>query len=270
METTATPATGIPATGTRGRFVWHELMTSDTKAAEAFYKEVVGWGTTASENVPGMEYTIWKAGETPIGGLMAITPDAKAMGAPPSWTAYVEVPDIDATAAQVEKLGGKAIVPAQSVPDVGRFAIFQDPQGAVFAAITSANLGQPETDPKPLEFSWHELATSDLAAAIKFYEQIFGWKKQSEFDMGEMGIYHMYGRDRFTYGGMMKKPAEMPMSYWLHYVYVRDTADAAAERTTKAGGKIVLPPMEVPGGDRVAILNDAQGAFFGVHSKAAK
>jgi predicted enzyme related to lactoylglutathione lyase len=268
METTATPATGIPATGTQGRFVWHELMTSDPKAAEAFYKEVVGWGTIPSENL-GMEYTMWTAGETPIGGLMAITPDAKAMGAPPSWTAYIEVPDIDATVAQVEKLGGSVVVPAMSVDQVGRFAILRDPQGAVFAAITSANPLEAETDPQPMTFSWHELATTDLPAAISFYEQIFGWKKQSEFDMGDMGIYYMFGRDRFTYGGMMKKPAESPVSAWLHYVSV-DSADAATERATKAGGKVMMGPMEVPGGDRIAALNDPQGAWFAVHSKPAK
>ena len=271
METTATPATGIPATGTKGRFVWHELMTSDPTAAQAFYKEVVGWGTTAMQMPPGMDgtYDMFTAGEIPVGGVMAFTPDAKAMGAPPNWLAYNEVPDIDATIAEVEKLGGSVIVPAQSVEGVGRFAVLRDPQGAVFAAITSANPLGEETDPQPMHHSWHELATSDLPEGIKFYEQIFGWKKQSEFDMGDMGIYYMFGRDRFTYGGMMKKPAEVPYSYWLHYIQV-DSADAAAERATKAGGKLMVGPMEVPGGDRVAILNDPQGAWFAVHSKAAK
>ena len=270
METTATPATGIPATGTRGRFVWHELMTSDPAAAQAFYKEVIGWGTMPM-TVPGGEgeYTMWMAGEVPVGGVMGFTPDAKAMGAPPSWLAYNEVPDIDATIAEVQKLGGNVIVPAQTVPTVGRFAVLQDPAGAVFAAITSANPLGEETDPQLLGFSWHELGSSDLPGAIKFYEQIFGWKKQSEFDMGDMGVYHMFGRDRFTYGGMMKKPTEAPMSYWLHYISV-DSADSAAERATKAGGKLMVGPMEVPGGDRVAILNDPQGAWFAVHSKAAK
>ena len=270
METTATPATGIPATGTRGRFVWHELMTSDPAAAQAFYKEVIGWGTMPM-TVPGGEgeYTMWMAGEVPVGGVMAFTPDAKAMGAPPSWLAYNEVPDIDATIAEVQKLGGNVIVPAQTVPTVGRFAVLQDPAGAVFAGITSANPLGEENDPQLLGFSWHELASSDLPGAIKFYEQIFGWKKQSEFDMGDMGVYHMFGRDRFTYGGMMKKPAEVPMSYWLHYISV-DSADSAAERATKAGGKLMVGPMEVPGGDRVAILNDPQGAWFAVHSKAGK
>jgi uncharacterized protein len=266
---TATPPTGTAATSAHGRFVWHELMTSDPAAAEAFYKEVVGWATVKMD-MPGFVYTTWMAGETPVGGLMATTPEAKAMGAPPSWLAYVEVTDADATVEQTVKLGGKVLVPAQSIPEVGRFAVLQDPDGAVFAVITSATSITPETDPAPMQFSWHELAISDLPAAIEFYQQLFGWSKMSEFDMGDMGPYYMFGRDRFTYGGMMKRPAEVPQSYWLHYIYVADTADAAAERAQKAGAKLMVGPMEVPGGDRIAVLTDPQGAWFAVHSKAPK
>ena len=268
MATTATPATGTTAaSSTRGRFAWHELMTTDPAAAQTFYKEVVGWGTTKSE-MPGIDYTLWTAGEIPVGGLMAITPGAASMGAPPNWLAYVEVPDVDATVEQTQKLGGKVIMPATSVDGVGRFAVLQDPQGAVFGVLTSANPLSEETDPAPLTFSWHELATPDLSAGISFYEQLFGWKKQSEFEMGEMGTYHMFGRDRFTYGGMMKLPPGVPAPYWLHYASVKDTADAAAERATKAGGTIMMGPMEVPGGDRIAVMTDPQGAWFAVHSKA--
>jgi uncharacterized protein len=83
-----------------------------------------------------------------------------------------------------------------------------------------------------------------------------------------MGKYYMFGRDRFTYGGMMKKPAEAPGTYWLHYVRVADSADAAADRAQKLGAKLMVGPMEVPGGDRIAVLQDPQGAVFAVHSKA--
>jgi uncharacterized protein len=268
MATTATPATGIPATGTQGRFVWHELMTPDPTAAKEFYTNVVGWKTSKMEG--DFDYTFWLAGDTPdtmIGGMMPLTPDAAKMGAPPSWTAYIEVPDADATIAQTIKLGGAVVVPAQTVPNVGRFALLRDPQGAVFAVITSATPLKPETDPRPLEFSWHELTTTDQPAAIDFYQQIFGWEKKSEFDMGDMGVYYMFGRDRFTYGGIMTKPPEAPGTYWLHYARVADSADAAAERAQKAGGKLMVGPMEVPGGDRIAVLSDPQGAVFAVHSK---
>ena len=251
-----------------GRFVSAELMTGDTAAAERFYKHVVGWSTQASAT--GMpDYTIWTANDVPIGGMMKLTPDAAAMGAPPSWTGYIEVDDADATIDRANALGASVIVGPHTADKVGRFAILRDPQGAVFAIITSANALDPETDPKPLEFSWHELITTD-GTASEFYGAIFGWKKQSEFDMGPMGTYYMFGRDRFTYGGIMNKPAEMPAPpHWMHYVQVPDSADAAAERATKAGGQVINGPMEVPGGDRIAAIVDPQGATFAVHSKAA-
>jgi predicted enzyme related to lactoylglutathione lyase len=273
MATTATPATASQAIGTRGRFVWHELVTSDPAAAQDFYKAVVGWKTSKMEGSP-MDYTLLLAGEKMVGGVMELPPDA---GGPPSWLAYVEVPDCDASVAQAQKLGAKVHMPAKTLEQAGRFAILEDPQGAVFAIITSATQPGPENDPAPREFSWHELTTSDLPAAIDFYQQLFGWEKKSEFDMGgDMGPYYMFGLDRFTYGGMMKKPegapapgtgVAVPNAYWLHYARVEDTADAAAERAQKAGATLMVGPMEVPGGDRIAVLADPQGAVFAVHSK---
>ena len=264
MATTAT------STSTKGRFVWHELLTKDPVAAQDFYTQVIGWGTQKFEGSPSGDYTMWMSGDTPVGGVMTMPPDAAAMGAPPNWLAYVEVPDVDDTIALAQKLGAKVLAPAEDIPDVGRYAVLQDPQGAVFAIMTSAMPLGPEEDPAARTFSWHELTTADLPAGIHFYQQLFGWVKQSEFDMGNMGVYHMFGRDRFTYGGMMAKPPEAPGTYWLHYIQVADTADAATSRATALGAKAVVGPMDVPGGDRVAVLTDPQGAYFAVHSKGAK
>jgi len=259
-------ATTMTTQATRGRFVWHELMTKDPQAAQDFYTKVVGW-TTAKFDGAGVDYTMWMSGEAPVGGVMALTPDAEAMGARPAWTAYIEVPDVDATLEQAVKLGGSVIVPADTVDQVGRFAVLADPQGAVFAVITSATPIAEETDPKQGEFSWHELNTTDDVAAVDFYNNLFGWEKQQEMDMGEMGMYRMFGRGRFMYGGMMKKPPSMEApSHWLHYAQV-DSADAAAERAKNAGGTILFGPDEVPGGDRIAVMMDPQGAAFAVHSK---
>jgi uncharacterized protein len=265
--------TSPPDAVTPGRFAWHELMTTDPAAAQKFYKDVVGWTTSKWQEAPvdaGMDYSMWMAGQSPIGGVLNITPDAAAMGAPPNWLAYVEVADADRTVEQTINLGGSVIVPPQSVPQVGRFAVLRDPQGAVFGIIANESAMPAETDPKPLEFSWHELTTVDSIAAADFYKQLFGWEKRDEFDMGAMGMYRMFGRDRFTYGGMMDRPADMQMPpYWLHYVSVADSADAAVERAKAAGATVMHGPMDVPGGDRIAILQDPQGAMFAVHSKPA-
>ncbi|MEP6622064.1 MAG: VOC family protein [bacterium] len=268
MATTATQAEPTTATDTRGRFVWHELVTNDPKAAQHFYEKTVGWKTSKMDG--GVDYTFWLAGDTPdtmIGGLIAITPEAAAMGSRPSWLAYIEVPDADGTVADAVALGAKVLEPARTMEQAGRFAVLQDPQGAVFAVITSAAPLQSETDPAPRQFSWHELVTDDQPAAILFYERLFGWKKVSDHDMGDMGVYHLFGRDRFTYGGIMRRPPEAPGTYWLHYIRVADSADAAAARAQDAGAQLMVGPMDVPTGDRIAMLTDPQGAMFAVHSK---
>ena len=58
-----------------------------------------------------------------------------------------------------------------------------------------------ESDPQALEFSWHELEADDPTASIEFYHTLFAWESKSDFDMGDKGVYRMFGRDRFTYGG---------------------------------------------------------------------
>jgi predicted enzyme related to lactoylglutathione lyase len=262
------PATQTPPSvaAIRGRIVWHELLTTDPAAAIVFYSKVVGWGTQAWENNP--DYTMFTAGEKPIGGVMTLPEPARQAGAPPHWITYIEVPDTDATVAQATALGATVLVPPETIPTVGRFAVLQDPQGATFAIIAVETSFGEETDPAPMEFSWHELVTTDWKAGEAFYQALFGWEKKSEFDMGPMGIYNIFGRDRFQYGGMYNKPADMPAPpHWLPYARV-ESADAAAERGKEGGGVVLHGPMEVPGGDRIAILVDPQGAAFAVHSKA--
>ena len=81
-----------------------------------------------------MSYTVVKTGDTGIGGIMAVPP--QAAGAPPQWGTYVTVNDVDATARKAQALGATTIVPLTDIPNVGRFYTFQDPQGAVISIIT--------------------------------------------------------------------------------------------------------------------------------------
>jgi predicted enzyme related to lactoylglutathione lyase len=153
----------------RGRFIWHELLTTDTAAAAAFYPKVVPWRTQPS-NMPG--YTIFMAGGTQVGGLMALPADAS--GTPAHWLVYVGTPNVDATCAQAQGLGARICKAATDIPNVGRFAVLADPQGATFAVFTPSG---PPPGPSPDQgaFSWHELQTTDVAAALRFYGQLVGW-----------------------------------------------------------------------------------------------
>ena len=252
----------------RGRFLWHELMTTDTKSAARFFSKVAGWKTQAWKQDAG--YTMFVASARPMAGLMLLPEDAKAMGAPPSWITYIGTPDVDETARLAASLGGKILKPASDIPTIGRFAVIQDPQGAVFSAFTPSQAPQADTEPTIGDFSWHELATTDWRAALTFYQQLFGWEGTSSMDMGpEMGTYQMYGWKGKTLGGIFNKPKQMPgPPSWLPYIKVADSKKAA-ETVKTLGGQVVNGPMEVPGGDWIAQGVDLQGAMFAVHSVKA-
>ena len=116
-----------------GAFSWNELMTTDVTAAKNFYGELLGW-TLQDMDMGGMTYTVIKAGDCEVGGIMTMSEGAKKM--PPMWGAYITVDDVDALTSRVEQLGGIVSVPPQDIPDVGRFCVIQDPQGASVALIT--------------------------------------------------------------------------------------------------------------------------------------
>ncbi len=250
-----------------GRFVWYELMTSDPEAARSFYTQLTGWTTKAGE-VGDQPYTEWLNGDRSIGGLMRLPDEAKQQGAPPHWLAYVAVPSVDDTSSQAEALGAKTLVGPMDIPTVGRIAVLQDPQGAVFAVYTpSGDLPGHDGPPGVGEFSWHELATSDYASAFEFYSALFGWVKMDAADMGPGGIYQMYGCvPGQALGGMFNKPANQPgpPASWLFYVTVDDVR-VSAERVVQLGGQVLNGPMEVPDGDIVAQCMDPQGAAFALH-----
>lgn len=246
-----------------GDFIWYDLLTADTASAIAFYAHVVGWTT---QDFPGAKghYTMWVGSQGPLGGVMTLPEEAAKMGAPPHWMANVTITDLDASVARVKALGGKVYKEPEAIPTVGRFAVIADPQGAVLSLFQPEREMQAHDTTKAGEVCWNELATTDHEAALRFYSELFGWSLMESMDMGPMGSYLIYGKGGAPLGGMFRKPAEMPVAAWVYYVHV-DGLDAAIERATSRGAKLVHGPVEVPGGDRIAQLTDPQGAFFALH-----
>jgi len=251
-----------------GRFVWQELMTEDTATAAAFYSKVVGW--RAEPSAVDATYTQFGIGSAHYAGMMRLPDEARASGAKSQWLPYIGAADVEATMAAAERLGGKVVRPAQDIPTVGRFAMLNDPQGAAFAVFKPAHEGMAGPAETPLGgFGWMELATTNHEAAFDFYSKLFGWQALSRMDMGPPGVYLIFGSDDVQRGGMYKLHQERsPRPYWLAYAAVANI-DAAAAAATAAGGRIIVGPMEVPGGGRIAQVIDPSGAMFAVHSAAA-
>jgi hypothetical protein len=256
----------------RGRFVWYDLNTSDPDGAIRFYTDVVGWGTSQWPDAPpGMPpYTMWQNGEAMIGGVGQLDPQMAAAGVKPHWVGYIGSPNVDATVAQAQKLGAAVVVPPMDIPTVGRFSFMTDPQGAMFGVFTALDQAPGhEGAPKVGDFSWHELATSDYEAAFAFYSELFDWEKGEAMDMGPAGMYQLFCRNGQQLGGLYNKTNDMPgPPAWCYYAMVSDL-DSAVSRINTAGGQILVGPMDVPGGDRIIVGMDPQGAVFALHGRKA-
>lgn len=114
--------------------VWNELLTTDVENAGKFYTNLFGWGADVDKG----GYTMFKNDDRGAGGMMAISPD---MGPIPSnWMVYFAVADCDKTAEKARALGAQVLVPPTEVPEIGKFSVMMDPQGAAFAVI---KLNQP-------------------------------------------------------------------------------------------------------------------------------
>ena len=244
-----------------GRFVWYELVTTDVKAATAFYTKVMGWGAWDA-SVPGKAYILFGDGKGSISGLMQLSDDAKQMGVRPSWVGYVGVNDVDATAARVARLGGSVDVPPTDASGVSRFSIFTDPQAVRLALFKWLQPGQQQYAglDAPGRVGWHELLAADREQAWAFYRALFGWR-QEDAGAGEADTYRLFSAGGLTIGGMLTKPVAVPAPLWLYYFNVGDI-DATAQRVTAGGGEILDGPFEVPGGSWIVHCADPQGAVF--------
>ncbi len=235
---------------------WYELATSDLAKAQVFYTAIVGW-TWTDPKMQGMTYMLGAAGAAMVSGAM------QAMdGQPVAWSIYFAVNDCDATAAQATDLGAKLIVPPADIPNTGRFAILLDPQGAAFAMLqplpTDGAGSQAFSAQDIGHGNWQDLVTSDPAAAMAFYEQLFGWKISRSLEMGPGMTYHLIARQGQDIGGTFAAPGA---PFWKAYFGVT-SVKTAAEAVTAGGGTVTRGPDPIPGGSFTLQIKDPQGAVL--------
>ena len=253
-----------------GDFLWYELMTTDTDAAQAFYEPLLGW-TFAASGTPGMDYRLGSKAGVEIVGMLELTDEMTQGGARPAWVGYVAVDDIAASLKSVPELGGQVHMGPNHLEGVGHMALIADPQGAPLYLIQpegEASQSFAKHEPREGHCAWNELMSADQAGAHAFYTALFGWEKAESMDMGEMGSYDMYSAGDYTLGAIMRKPDDMPASLWSYYFRVTEI-DAAADGVKASGGQIVNGPMEIPGGEYIVNGIDPQGAMFSLIGKKA-
>jgi predicted enzyme related to lactoylglutathione lyase len=251
MAETATVAIGAPG--------WVDLGSTDPEASRKFYSDLFNWSV---DIVPAPEaggYGMFKINGKEVGGV-GPTQDPKQ---PTAWLAYILVDDAKATAKKVKDEGGTVITDAMDVMGEGTMAVIADPTGAVIGLWQPGRHRGFEVQGSPGSVTWVELSSRDLPKAEAFYRNVFGWDPTQASVAGKYTEFKLGGNS--IAGGMDMSemvPDEAP-SYWLVYFAVAD-ADEAAANARKLGGKELVAPTDIPQIGRFAVLQDPQGATFGL------
>lgn len=242
-----------------GSFCWSDLAASDVNAAKSFYGQMFGW-TAVDFPTPNGVYTIFRSGDDDVA---ALHPGPE--GVPPHWGVYFSVVNADDSAARIAPLGGRIVMAPGDVGESGRMVVAQDPQGVSFS-LWQAKGHIGATHGGPLNrVSWFELATPEPAAAAAFYTSLLGWRTKPESGM-ESAPYVEWVNQESSIGGMLPmRGAEWKgvPPHWMIYITVADCNERAA-RATALGGKLRVPPTDIPNVGRFSIVNDPQGAAFSI------
>jgi len=246
-----------------GTFCWPELSTSDPAAAKKFYGGLFGWTAKDDQVSPDMVYTMFQLEGKELAAAHALMPEQKKMGIPPHWLSYISVDNVDDALSKVTSLGGKVGAGPFDVMDAGRMGVAFDPVGAAFGLWQpKKHIGARLVD-QPGTLVWTELLSSNVDVTGKFYSNLFDWGQQLN-EVGPMK-YTVFMRGDKPAGGMMQISPDMGKvpPNWMPYFGVTDP-DGTAANTTKLGGKVAMPPADIPNVGRFAVLQDPQGATFGI------
>jgi uncharacterized protein len=242
------------------RPAWVDLASSDAGASRDFYAKLLGWNVEVNPDPQYGGYAIANVGDEQAAGIGP----TQAPQQPTAWSMYIGTDDVDALAGKVTEAGGTVIAPPFDVGDQGRMATFADPTGAVFSAWQAATMRPFRAGPTNT-FGWAELNARGLEKAVPFYERLFGWTSTTS-EYGEGLQYTQFAVDGQDILGALEitpeQPAEIP-SHWSIYFNV-DDVDAAFRKAIDLGATELVGPSDIPGGGRFAIVNDPQGATFGL------
>jgi uncharacterized protein len=238
---------------------WVDLSTPDPDGAKRFYGELFGW--EADDAGPVEEtggYAMFRLRGKQVAGVAPLMDENQ----PAVWSTYISTDDADAAVARAKDAGGQAMVEPMEVMDAGRMAFLAHPAGGMVGLWEPARHIGAELVNEPGALTWNQLHTRDQEAAAAFYDAVFGWTRtdfggQPVFSLGERGVAGMIDMPPGT-------PDDVP-AYWMTIFAIADT-DATAAKAADLGGQVAVPPGDIEGVGRFAVLADPQGVYFGVIS----
>lgn len=252
----------------QGQACWVELASHDAVAGKQFYAGLFGWETQDMQTPEGI-YTMFGLtaesgqGQDDIGAAYQMPQDQLEQGIPSSWSVYFAVDCVEETLDKVISEGGTLLMGPCDVGTAGKTAVFTDTEGAQFSVWQAGDHIGAHRSYEHGTVCWVELASLDPQSAKAFYPGVLQWgAKTAEVGGNEYTEWLVAGQ---PIGGMLQMNEEwgdIP-PHWMLYFSV-DDSDAAALKATQLGGKVCVPPTDIAGVGRFAVINDPQGGFFSV------
>ncbi len=228
------------------RFFQVVLRTTDVEAAHAFYRSVLGEG--------GCQ-------------IVKLHERAVARGAPPHWLGFLQVADVAAASDEFARRGAMSLGPKWIDAEGLEASVMRDPGGAVVALAKPPAGGSAEARTRAarsgVDVAWYALNTADVERAKANYGAMFGWEFKAPLDLGRHGRFHPFTwqSGAAPVGGFIDIAGRAGVHpHWLFHFRV-PSLDPALARVRAAGG-LVIGPITLPSGARVAVCDDPQGAAF--------
>jgi len=273
MDTTANSSRPLG-----GRFVWHELLSTDPERSAKFYSELLGWRMEAGEDI----HAVFHHGRHGRRVASLVGVGRRKPGTASCWLACVTVDDVEHLAVRLQgEMRGVVGLPPAKVGG-GRHAVLADSRGALLAAFEPGASKEPLEEylpadpdelrqgcirmPPPGHFCWDQLNTRDLDAAVQEYEALLPWTVQHHDDGVAPGATFWRG-DCATAGALQMTDDESAGSaapdHWLPFVRVA-SVKKAAETARGLGGRVVVEPDCDAERGCFAVLQDPTGAVIAV------
>jgi uncharacterized protein len=259
---------------------WVDTSQPDPEASLDFYRGLFGWEfeSVMPPGSPG-QYFIARIRGRDAAAVGSIPEGAPSMA---TWNTYIWVERADDTVAQVRRASGTVVMGPFDVMNYGRMAVCADPEGAVFFVWEAKDHKGARIVNEHGSVNFNGLHTREVAGAKAFYGAVFGWTTM-DIGAGELWTLPGYGdflerddpdlRKRVAdLGGpkgfedvvasISQIPADQPSTpaHWS-VTFGVDDARATATKAAELGGRVIVPPMDVPW-SRLTVISDPQGAVF--------
>jgi predicted enzyme related to lactoylglutathione lyase len=243
-----------------GKFVWYDLFTNDLESTSRFFVELFGWSFSDTMSKEKLVKTISRDG-VPIANAIHI--DLKKGKVNEClWLSYMSVEDVDRALMVAQQNNATIYRQPKNLPNRGRIAIVKDPEGALFAIVTTSDGDPPDRGLIQNHWMGSELWSRNPDAALAFYHLLVGYELQLE-EVGTGPKYGLLVKNGQTRGGIAKIQWDDVSPNWLPYIAIKDVM-AVVGKAEKLGGKVLVAPDKEIKEGLLAIIADPSGAVFAV------